>query len=71
MKKKINKKGCSRAIILEHMTALHWMCQCLLLNPNGPELLESINGPCSELTNYNPNAKTDVTLHSQLLKLTI
>ena len=41
-----------------------------LLNPNGPELLESLklpggggpNGPPSEFTNYNPNAKTDVTL---------
>ena len=48
------------------------------LNPNGPELLESLKlpgggqmAPPSELTNYNPNAKTDVTLYSQLLKLTI
>ena len=32
-------------------------------NPNGPEP----NGPTSELTNYNPNAETDVTLYSQLL----
>ena len=44
------------------------------LNPNGPELLESLKlpggggqmAPPSELTNYNPNAKTDVTLYSQL-----
>ena len=44
-------------------------------NPNGPELLESLKllklggtkcPPPSELTNYNPNAKTDVTLYSQL-----
>ena len=49
------------------------------VNPNGPELLESLKlrgegqmaPPPSELTNYNPNAKTDVTLYSQLLKLTI
>ena len=49
------------------------------LNPNGPELLASLklpgrggpNGPPSELTNYNPNAKTDVTLYGQLLKLTV
>ena len=27
--------------------------------------------PPSELTNYDPNAKTDVTLYSQLLKLAI
>ena len=50
-----------------------------LLNPNGPKLLESIATggggqmapPPSELTNYNHNAKTDVTLYSQFLKLTI
>ena len=43
------------------------------LNPNGPELLESLKlrgggqmAPPSEFTNYNPNAKTDVTLYSQL-----
>jgi hypothetical protein len=48
------------------------------ITPNGPELLESLKlpgggqmAPPSELTNYNPNAKTDVTLYSQLLKLTI
>ena len=42
-------------------------------NPKGPELLESLKlpgrgqmAPPSELTNYNPNAKTDVTLYSQL-----
>ena len=45
-------------------------------NPNGPELLESLKllgggggGKCpppSEFTYYNPNAKTDVTLYSQL-----
>ena len=50
----------------------------LSFNPYGPELLESLKlpggdkwPPPSELTNYNPNAKTDVTLYSQLLKLTI
>ena len=46
-----------------------------LINPNGPELLESLKlpgwgggqmAPPSELTNYNLNAKTDVTLYSQL-----
>ena len=43
------------------------------INPNGPELLESLklpvpgpNDPPSELTYYTPNAKTDVTLYSQL-----
>ena len=42
------------------------------INPNGPELLESLKLPgYPELTNYSPNAKTDVTLYSQLLKLTI
>ena len=49
-----------------------------MFNPNGPELLESLklagggaNGPPSKLTKYNHNAKTDVTLYSQLLKLTV
>ena len=49
------------------------------INPNDPELLESLKlqgggakwPPPSQLTNYNPNAKTDVTLYSQLLKFTI
>ena len=53
------------------------------INPYSPELLESLKltgggggggqmpPPPSELANYNPNAKTDVTLYSQLLKLTI
>ena len=43
------------------------------LNPNGPELLEprKLRGegqmaPPSEFTNYNPNAKTDVAIYSQL-----
>ena len=46
----------------------------LFLNPYDPELLESLKipggrgakcPPPSELSNYNPNAKTDVTLFSQ------
>ena len=44
-----------------------------MLNPNGPELLESLKlrgegqmAPPSEFTNYNPYAKTDVALYSQL-----
>ena len=43
------------------------------VNPNSPELLESLKlrgegqmAPPSEFTNYNPYAKTDVTLYSQL-----
>ena len=46
----------------------------LIINPNSPELLESLKlrregqmtPPPSEFTNYNPNAKTDVALYSQL-----
>ena len=37
-----------------------------LVHPDGPELLESLKQPPYELNNYNPNAKTDVTLYSQL-----
>ena len=44
-----------------------------MFNPNGPELLESLKlrgegqmAPPSEITNYNPIAKTDVALYSQL-----
>ena len=42
-------------------------------NPYSPELLESLKlrgegqmPPPSEFTNYNPNAKIDVALYSQL-----
>ena len=50
----------------------------ICLNSNGPELLESLKlqgegkmaPPPSELTNYNPNAKTGIALYSQFFKLT-